>query len=147
MQARLTTPHPALADALSVYTKKALTGMAHAVLPYGGWTALRKAELLQEIVGALSDPGILASVVEQLGDDERAALCQVLAGGGTMTWKDFDTHYGNDLDESSYWNWHTPETTMGHLRLRGLLVEASVGRKLLVVVPAELRPLLQEALG
>ena len=146
MQAKLTTPEPTLSEALSVYTKDALTGMARAVLPPSGWTTLRKAELLQEIVKALRDPDTLKLVVGQLSDDERAALRQVLKGGGTMVWKDFDARYGNDLEESPYWNWHVPETTMGCLRLRGLLAEATVDRKLLVTIPSELRPPLKKVL-
>ena len=146
MQAKLTTPEPTLSEALSVYTKDALTGMARAVLPPGGWTALRKAELLQEIVKALRDPDTLQLVVGQLSDAQRTALRQVLREGGTMAWEDFDTHYGNDLEESPYWNWHVPETTMGCLRLRGLLAEATVNRERLVTIPSELRPLLKKVL-
>ncbi|TEU17156.1 MAG: tetratricopeptide repeat protein [Anaerolineales bacterium] len=146
MQAKLTTPEPTLSEALSVCTKDALTGMARAVLPPGGWTTLRKAELLQEIVEALRDPDTLKLVVGQLSDDERAALRQVLKEGGTMVWKDFDARYGNDLEESPYWNWHVSETTMGCLRLRGLLAEATVDRKRLVTIPSELRPLLKKVL-
>jgi len=70
----------------------------------------------------------------------------VLEGGGTMAWGDFDARYDNDLEESPYWEWRTPETTMGRLRLRGLLVEAMVDGELLVVVPADLRAGLQEIL-
>jgi tetratricopeptide (TPR) repeat protein len=146
MQAKLTTPDPALSEALSIYTKDALTGMARVVLPYGGWAALRKAELCQEIVASLSNPDFLKLVVDKLDDDERAALRHVLANGGAMPWKDFDARYGNDLEESPYWNYHEPETTMGRLRLRGLLAEATVAKKLLVTIPSELRPLLQKIL-
>ena len=56
-----------------------------------------------------------------------------------MSWAEFDARYGNDLDESPYWNYHEPETAMGRLRLRGLLVEATVSGELLVAVPVELR--------
>jgi hypothetical protein len=73
-------------------------------------------------------------------------LRQVLAQGGAMPWQDFDAGYGNDLEESAYWQWHVPETVMGRLRGRGLLVEATVDDSLLVVVPAELRQGLQEIL-
>jgi hypothetical protein len=55
-----------------------------------------------------------------------------------MAWPEFDALFGNDLDASPYWNWHTAETTMGRLRQRGLLVEATVKGELLIVMPAEL---------
>ena len=146
MQTMLTTSAPTLSEALSIYTKDALTGMARVILPYGGWSALHKAELLQRIVEALSDPNALESLVNELGDDERAALRQVLANGGTMPWKDFEARYGSDVEESSHWGYGGSETTMGRLRLHGLLAETTVDKKLLVSIPVELRHLLQEIL-
>ncbi|MCP4535579.1 MAG: tetratricopeptide repeat protein [Chloroflexi bacterium] len=146
MQAKLTTPDPTLSDALSIHTKDILIGMARAVLSRGGWSALRKAELHHEVVEALSDPYFVELAVNGLNDDDRTALRQMLANGGTMPWKDFDTRYGNDLEDSPYWNYHVPETTMGKLRLRGLLAEATVNRELLVTIPSELRPILEKIL-
>ena len=64
-----------------------------------------------------------------------------------MSWLEFDAAYGNDLDEFADWNYHTPETTMGRLRLCGLLVETTVDGELLVAVPSELRRPLREILA
>jgi tetratricopeptide (TPR) repeat protein len=147
LQARLTTPDPTLSKALSLYTKDALTGMARVVLPWGGWSTLRKAELVQAIVTGLQDPESLEHVVADLSDEERDALRQVLESGGSMAWEAFDARYGNDLEESAYWNYHVPETTMGRLRLHGVLVEATVEGQLRVAIPAELRPTLENILA
>ena len=147
LQARLSTAEPSLAEALSIYTKDALTGMARVVLPGGGWSALRKAELRERIIAGLNDLDNLERIAAGLDDDERAALRQVLARGGHMAWEDFDAEYGSDLEESPYWQWHVPETAMGRLRLRGLLVEATVDGELLVVVPSDLRQALEAALA
>jgi tetratricopeptide (TPR) repeat protein len=144
LQAKLTTPDPSLSRALSLYTKDALTGMGNTVIPWGGWSGYRKAELIREIVAVLTDAELLEDVVVGLGDDERAALREVLGRGGSLSWEGFDARYGNDLHESSYWSWHTPETVMGLLRMRGLLVEVTVGGELLVAIPVELRELLSE---
>ena len=84
----------------------------------------------------------MADMVGSLEDSERAALHEVLDRGGTMPWAELDARYGNDLDESPYWNYHEPETVMGRLRLHGLLVETTVEGELLVAVPVELRKLL-----
>jgi len=54
---------------------------------------------------------------------ERAALGEVLAAGGHLPWDDFAARYDDDLDESPYWEWHQPQTLMGRLRARGLLIE------------------------
>ena len=147
LQSKLTTAAPSFSEALPLYSKDALTGMGRVVIPWGGWSAFRKAELIQEIIKALTASELVGHVVSELSDDERAALRQVFAAGGTMVWRDFDKVYGNDLEESRYWNWHEPETTMGRLRQRGLLVETTVENELLVAIPSDLRPLLEEILG
>jgi len=130
-----------------VYTKAALTGTARQVMRWGGWTSLRKAELVDAIVEALTDRENLGWIVEDLSEEEREAVCAVLERGGAMAWEAFDTRFGNDLDESRHWEYHTPETTMGWLRLHGLLVEATVDGELYVVVPLDLREDLASLLG
>jgi tetratricopeptide (TPR) repeat protein len=143
-QGVLITPDPTLSEALGVYTKCGLTGMARVILPWGGWSALRKAELFQRVSEALADPRVLERIVADLSDEERAALRRVLARGGQMPWQEFDADYGNDLEESPNWEYHEPETLMGRLRLRGLLAETTVKDELLVTIPSDLRaPLAQ----
>ena len=92
-------------------------------------------------------PPYSSTVVKKLSEEEQEALRTVLGQGGQMVWEDFDARYGNDLEESRYWQWHTPETTMGRLRLRGFLVEATVGDELHIVVPVDLREGLRGVLG
>jgi Flp pilus assembly protein TadD len=147
LQTKLKTDRPSLSQVLPLYTKDSLTGMARKVLPWGNWSSLRKAELVEEIIKALTDPSNLQQVVDKLSEEEQAALKVILAEEGSMAWQTFDEQYDNDLDESRYWQWHTPETTMGRLRLHGLLAEATVDDELLVVVPVDLRPALLEILG
>jgi hypothetical protein len=81
----------------------------------------------------------LPRVLEGLEQEARAALDVVVDQGGKMSWQAFDARYDNDLDESSYWKYHEPESVMGRLRMRGLLVEATVGEELWVVIPVEVR--------
>jgi tetratricopeptide (TPR) repeat protein len=147
LQESLTTSAPTLAEALPLYTKNALTGMAYELMPWGGWSSLRKAELIDEIIDALTDRENLERIVENLDKAERNALQMVLGHGGSMPWQAFDARHGNDLEESRYWKWHTPETTMGRLRLYGLLVEATVDDELRVAVPSDLREDLRRILG
>ncbi|MFC2037256.1 tetratricopeptide repeat protein [Chloroflexota bacterium] len=146
LQAKLSTLDPPLVEALPLYSKEVLTGMARVILPYGGWSGLRKAELLERVVEELGHADTVERLVAQLSDTERAALHQVLAGGGHMPWHAFDAQYVNDLEESQYWQYHEPKTTMGRLRLRGLLVETTVNDELLVAVPRDLRQVLGERL-
>lgn len=147
MQSKLSAIDPSLSEALTLYTKGMLTGMARVVIREGGWHGLRKAELLQRIITELNDRDNLEYIVVDLDDDEHDALQQVLASGGSMAWQDFDARYGNDLDEASHWEYHQPKTVMGRLRLRGLLAEAIVDKELLIVMPVELRQVLGEILA
>jgi tetratricopeptide (TPR) repeat protein len=146
LQAKLSTLEPSLAEALPLYSKEVLTAIARLVLPHGGWSGLRKAELLEGLIGGFRNPHVVDRLVAQLSDEERTALHQVLAGGGHMPWQDFDERYGNDLEESQYWQYREPTTTMGRLRLRGLLVEATVNDTLLVVVPLDVRQMVRKSL-
>jgi tetratricopeptide (TPR) repeat protein len=146
LQTRLSTSDPSLAEALSLYTKDVLTGMGRVLLPWGGWSALRKAELVEQILAGLDDADNIADIVSDLNEEECDALRQVLEHGGHMPWQDFDTRFGNDLEESPHWQYHEPETVMGRLRLRGLLVETTVDGELLIAVPSDLRRTLAQAL-
>ena len=147
LQAKLSTADPSLDAALAIYTKDVLGGMARLVLPEGGWSGLRKAELLARVVEGLSNADNVKRIAGQLAAGEQAALRQVLASGGHMSWQDFDAEYDNDLEASHYWQWHEPKTVMGRLRQRGLLVETTVDGELLVAVPLEVRQPLAEVLA
>ncbi len=147
LQTKLSTSEPSLVEALPLYPKDVLASMGREVIPWGGWSGLRKAELVQELGRAFAASSNLARLVGGLVAEERAALKEVLDKGGAMPWEAFDKKYGNDLDESPYWQWHVPDTLMGRLRLRGLLVEATVNGKLLVAIPSDLRQGLREVLS
>ncbi len=142
IQQTLASASPSLVETLSVFTKDDLTSIAYLVLPFGGWSTLRKADLLAAIVEGLIDVENLSSLVADLTDEERDALRSVLVNDGRLDWQTFSDRYGNDLDEPTFSRYSDPKTTMGRLRRRGLLSEATVDGQLMVVVPAELRPLL-----
>lgn len=146
LQAKLTTPDPSVAETLGLHSKEVLTAMARQVLPGGGWSALKKAKLLDAIAAGLENPDNVAAMAGDLEDAERAALRQVLDRGGTMPWVEFQAAYDDDLEESPYWQYHEPETVMGRLRRAGLLVETTVAGELLVAVPDPLRPILRRVL-
>jgi len=70
LQTRLVTPEPPLARALPLYTKDALTGVGRAVIRGGGWSALRKAEMIELIGAELGDADNLERIVTGLNDEE-----------------------------------------------------------------------------
>lgn len=141
---QITSPDPDLTKALGIYTKEAMTGMGRVILPWGGWSALRKAELYEHLVESLQDKDVLQGIVSDLSDEELNALRQVLDRGGHISWEDFAAKFGDDLEESQYWQYHQPETVMGRLRIRSLLAETTVNDQLQLTIPTELRAPLRE---
>jgi tetratricopeptide (TPR) repeat protein len=135
----ITTPDPNLHEALGIYTKEILTHIAHRVIPWGGWSTFKKAQLHRYLVEHLTQPRSFAYVLEVLTPEEKAAFNHVLKEGGSIAWEDFVQEFDDDLEESPYWQYHEPETIMGRLRAYGLLFEATVEGRLMVTVPVELR--------
>jgi len=140
-QRKLKNPHPTLAEALSIYSKDQLKAMARHIAPEGGWSARRKQELLDLLIDRLQHPDTQHRLFAALTPQEQKAFAAVQAHGGMMLWDEFDKTFGNDMKESPYWNFHQPQSTMGKLRIRGLLVEAKDGDKLVITIPVELRDL------
>jgi tetratricopeptide (TPR) repeat protein len=147
LQSRITRLDPSLREVVELYSKDVLTGAARAVMVYGGWSSLKKADLINAIVANQAEPEVIEFVTVDLEEEDLAALRDVLLQGGAMPWQEFEARYGNDLEESPYWNYHTPETVMGRLRQRLLLAEATVDGMLYVCIPAEVRQELRTVLG
>ncbi len=146
LQDQLTSPDHSLEECLSIYTKDALTAIGRNVILEGGWSTLRKAELLRRIVLALGEERTLRWILHGLEAEAREALAQVLAAGGSMAWETFAAAWDHDLEEWRDWKYYPPGTVMGSLRSHGLMVEATVDGELVVMVPRELRGPLQELL-
>ncbi|RME82382.1 MAG: tetratricopeptide repeat protein [Caldilineae bacterium] len=138
-QRKLKSRDPNLAEALGIYTKACLTAIGRHVILGGGWSHLRKGELLELLIENLKNPRVQRRVLERLPDKAREAFEHVQAEGGVMDWDRFAAEYGHDLDESPYWYYHKPKSVMGILRSHGLLVEVKEGDKLLLSIPVELR--------
>ena len=147
LQECLDSLEPTVAEALPLYTKDMLTAMAREVHPEPGWSSLWKVELVEAVIEALLDRRKLRFRVKRFEAELKEALRTVLNQGGAVRWQAFEERYGSDLEESRYWHWYTPESTMGLLRLHGLLVEAVVKGELYVVIPVDLREPLREILG
>jgi len=116
------TPDSTLTEGLAQLLKDTLVGMTHA-LGITGISGQRKAEMRDHIVAWLRDPALLPDILRDLTAEERAALRYVLDAGGLVPWDEFSQRYDDDWEESQSWNHHQPETVMGRLRVRGLLVE------------------------
>ena len=138
------TPNTTLKEALSRYNKNALKGMAKAQEIPPPVAGLKKGVLIEKIISHLRDPENLGEMVKGLTLEERLALLDVLLKNGSMPWDEFAMKHGGDMEESPYWKWHPPRTTMGRLKLMGLLIEGTYKGDSRVQVPHDLRSMLMD---
>ena len=146
-QARLTTLTPTLAAVVETYTADLLRPIARAVAPAARLTGLRKTELQQLVIETLLAPATIADLVDgHLSTAEHMALAAVLAAGGALPLPAFRVAYGDDADESPWWQYAPPTSVAGRLRLHCLLVETTVAGVVYLAAPLELRAPLTAAL-
>ncbi len=105
----------------------------------------RKAQRVDAIVGLLRDSPLedLATLLEDLDEQERAALAYVLEPDGWRRASAFTRKYGSDEEDGWYWETAPPSSVLGRLRLLGLVF---VGRTVIngrntkvVLVPMDMR--------
>jgi tetratricopeptide (TPR) repeat protein len=138
-------PDASLRQCLERITRESLVATAKTYsVPY---VALRKEDLIQNLVEAITDPERLREALTELDVEERQALRDVLDAGGILPWDEFTARYGDDLEDSLEWSFFLPETLMGRLRLYGLLSDGTVEGQRVVLIPRELRELLPSALA
>jgi Flp pilus assembly protein TadD len=146
-QAKLATLSPSVANAVGIYTAELLRPIAKAIAPWQRLTGLRKADLQRLVIEIMLEPATIEFLVnERLSDAECAALAAVLDAGGAMPQHQFRQAYGDDADESPWWQYTLPESVAGRLRLHCLLVETTVDKVVYLATPAELRDPLATAL-
>ncbi len=138
-------PNASLSECLGRLSRESLMAMAR--VHFISYSALRKEQLIQRLVEALTNPRTLERAVPGLSDPERQALREVLDAGGVLPWDEFTARYGSDVEESRSWYYREPETVMGRLRMYGLLSDGTVEGQRVVLVPAELRELLPPVLA
>jgi hypothetical protein len=131
---------------MSRLTKSAYVGM-YRVLGIDGISGLRKAEMGEAIASHLRQSAFLRQVVERLDDHERAALRFALRADGILPYADATARFGAESDDSPYWEYHEPESTVGRLRVQGLLFAGELDGQIVLVVPDDLRAALREILG
>jgi tetratricopeptide (TPR) repeat protein len=127
-----------LQSCLSSHIKDNLVAMAQA-LDVRGTVGIRKAELIALLTESLANPEIVKRVWGALDNEEQEALRFVLNRGGMVPYDEVSRQYGDDLDDHFYWYYHEPETTIGRLRLHGLLFEGGHEDEVVLVIPTEVR--------
>jgi tetratricopeptide (TPR) repeat protein len=132
-----------LQSCLSRYTKNNLTAVAQA-LNIRRPSGIRKAELITFLAKSLAHRAVVEEAWRNLNNEEQEALRFVLAQGGIVPYDEVSQKYGDDLEEYYYWYYRKPETTIGCLRLHGLLFEGGHGDEVVLAIPTEVRGLLDD---
>lgn len=133
-----------LLDCLETNTRDMLVGSAHFLQAS---TVGKKQELANRLAEILLDPEILQTIVdEDLTEEDRQALQWLLEADGVRPWKEFVHKFGDDQDESVYWDYHEPQSIPGRLRRSGLFYTGTVEDAPAAFIPADVRPLLDKLL-
>jgi tetratricopeptide (TPR) repeat protein len=106
----------------------------------------KKAEMVDRLTTRILDAEIWDEIFKTLEEPERKALIWILDGGGWRLWAEFTEKFGDDMDESPYWQYHDPESIPGRLKQAGLLFAGKLDGQEVAFIPADLRLLLKKAL-
>jgi tetratricopeptide (TPR) repeat protein len=106
------------------------------------WKAIgygKKQEKIIRLTERILEAGIFKELIADLDEDERLALGWVLEGGGFRLWTEFTQRFGDDMDESPYWQYHEPVSLPGRLKRMGLLHVGTLRGSPVAFIPADLR--------
>lgn len=106
---------------------------------WGVTTYGKKAELIARIVEEMQNIEAFKWVWMDLNPTEQTAARWVLENDGVRGWNEFIEKYGDDSDESPYWNYHEPGSVIGRLRRAGFLAKGTLDDEQVVFMPVEVR--------
>jgi Flp pilus assembly protein TadD len=107
----------------------------------------KKLEKIIRLTELILAGDIFKGMINDLDNDERSALGWVLDGGGFRSWEEFTERFGDDMDESPYWQWHEPVSLPGRLKRTGLLQVGILQGSPVAFIPADIRERLSVALA
>ncbi len=147
MRRRLLDPDMTLCDCLKRYTKAELSRIACA-LHSDALCRLTKKEMVQEIRSRLLETNVLTRAVSYLPEAAREALRDLNDAGGAAPFAEFTRRHGCDSDDLERWGWRNkPRTTLGRLKVLGIVFEGTMGGQETLFMPPEVRPMLKRGLA
>jgi tetratricopeptide (TPR) repeat protein len=138
------TTNMRLHTCMETSTKEMLVATAHFLRTTSSG---KKGELAEWLAECLLDPTFLReTLAEDMEEREREALKWMLEADGIHPWSEFVRKFGDDSEESTVWDYHEPQSIPGRLRRSGLFYTGALDGQQVAFIPADLRPLLKEAL-
>ena len=129
---RVLSQNAPLAECYGVYSEGELAGMARAIGI--DLASSQRQNMLAAICAALEDGEKVAAILSGLSPEEMAALREVAHAGGLLEDATFTRAHGSDAKDAPGWS-RQPQSLLGRLKCRGLLVEATVERRQSVFIP------------
>jgi tetratricopeptide (TPR) repeat protein len=124
-----------LADCYGVYSSGELAGMARAIGI--DLDPSQRTDVLSAVCAALGNSETVRAIQRGLRPEETAALQEVADAGGRMDYETFTRAHDTDSDDEPGWS-KQPQSILGRLKCRGLLVEATVERRPSVFIPTRI---------
>jgi tetratricopeptide (TPR) repeat protein len=132
---RILSQDAPLAACYGIYSTGELVGMARAIgIDLG---PSQGTDVLSAVCAALGDSETVRAIRRGLLPEETAALREVADAGGRMDYETFTRAHGTDADDEPGWS-KQPQSLLGRLKCRGLLVEATVDRRPSVFIPTRI---------
>jgi hypothetical protein len=94
-------------------------------------------DVLSAVCAALGNSETVRAIQRGFRPEETTALQEVADAGGRMDYETFTRAHGTDADDEPGWS-KQPQSPLGRLKCRGLLVEATVERRPSVFIPTRI---------
>ena len=108
---------------------------------------LSRKDRAAQIASALVDLESLGRVLGSLDEKGRELLTLILESGGICETAAITERFGSDEEDGWFWVEDPPTSTLGQVRLRGLVFVGLSDSQRVALIPMELRELIRDALG
>ncbi|MBN1478974.1 DUF1841 family protein [candidate division KSB1 bacterium] len=109
-----------------------------------------KRDHINEILNYFSAPEFIDDLPNQLSREEKECLLFVLNNDNCVPYAKASKEYGPEHNDGYWWTQDIPKSTLGNLRMKGLLIvgEVTMGdeTKRVVMIPHDLRETIRKAL-
>ena len=109
-----------------------------------------KRDRIKNVVALLTDPSTANSIFEVLAAKEKEVLSILEKNDGYVKYNVLSKKFGGEENDGYWWEEKPPESTIGRLRLMGLIAvgKAQIGTRRFktVFIPRDVRPVVQQSL-
>lgn len=109
-----------------------------------------KRDHIKEIIDYFSSSDFVNDLPSQLSREEKECLLFVLNNDNCVPYSKASKEYGPEHNDGYWWTQEVPKSTLGNLRMKGLLIVGEVTQddetKRIVMIPNDLKEIIRKAL-